>query len=169
MGRDWAEGWSKGGCVGRKLMRGFFGTVSGASSCVSAGLLFPIAGITRIAARQQDTWRTPREAGDHLAEGLCCGQSLGRVCLHGRVQAGAAWHVPKVGHLSLGSFFCSHPGLQWHGPLESCHHRGAGIEEFSCWIRVVFLIASYPWYSSVLQLHQLLGRISSLTQLKKKK
>lgn len=75
MGRDWAEWWSKGGCVGRKSNRGFFGRISGASSCLSAGPLFPVAGITTIAARQGK--RTPREVGDRLAEGLCCRVSLG--------------------------------------------------------------------------------------------
>lgn len=78
---SWEEIGLSGGVKGAVLAESqagdFFGTVSEASSCLSAGLLFPSAGITRIAARQQDTWRTPREAGDHLAEGLCCGHSPG--------------------------------------------------------------------------------------------
>lgn len=63
---SWEEIGLRGGVEGAVLAESqcgdFFGTISGASSCLSAGLLFPIAGITRIAARQQDTWRTPREA-----------------------------------------------------------------------------------------------------------
>lgn len=152
----------------------FFGTVSEASSCLSAGLLFPIAGITRIAAWQQDTWRTPREAGDHLAEGLCCGHSPGhqRVAVGG-CREGAACHAAKVGHLPLGNLFCSHHGLQWHGTLESCHHGGAGIEEFSCWIWAMFLVVildtAVSFKGNATVLPELLAKNSSFTQLKKKK
>lgn len=111
MGRDWAEWWSKGGCVGRRSNWGFFGRISGPSSCLSTGPLLPIAGIA-IAARQVK--RTFREAGDCLAEGRLCRVSAGapdtRVPPWERAGRGLACQVAKVGPLSLGCLFCSH---QW--------------------------------------------------------
>lgn len=78
---SWEEIGLRGGAEGAVLAESqcgdFFGTISGASSCLSAGLLFPIAGITRIAARQQDTCRTPREAETTWLRGFAVVRALG--------------------------------------------------------------------------------------------
>lgn len=57
----------------------FFGRISGASSCLSAGPLFTITGIITRAARQAK--RNPREPGDRCPAGLCCRVSAGGLAM----------------------------------------------------------------------------------------